>query len=125
MPGWPYLLMDCLGLLKARAAILIDGMQDKHIVRTARFVCSSLQFIPHEPRKKDPHSLYLQCFHQRSLRKFSENSNKCKFLLFTDTLNLIACKITAGVIWPTSELLYDCVHWELNRKFSHGSMKEM
>ena len=29
-----------------------------------RFVCSSLRFIPHEPRKKDTHSLYLQCFQQ-------------------------------------------------------------
>ena len=23
-----------------------------------RFVCSALRFIPHEPRKKDTHSLY-------------------------------------------------------------------
>ena len=32
-----------------------------------RFVCSALRFIPHEPRKKDTHSLYLQCFQPRTL----------------------------------------------------------
>ena len=26
-----------------------------------RFVCSALRFISYEPRKKDTHSLYLQC----------------------------------------------------------------
>ena len=57
-----------------------------------RFVCSALRFIPHEPRKKDTHSLYFQCFNQRSFLKFSEKSYKFKFLLFTDTLNLIRCK---------------------------------
>ena len=57
-----------------------------------RFVCSALRFIPHEPRKKDTHSLCLQCFHQRSFQKFSEKSYKFKFLLFMDTLNLIWCK---------------------------------
>ena len=39
-----------------------------------RFVCSALRFIPHEPRKKDTHSLYLQCFQQRLFLKFSEKS---------------------------------------------------
>ena len=34
-----------------------------------RFVCSALRFIPHEPRKKDTHSLYLQCFQPRTLSK--------------------------------------------------------
>ena len=29
-----------------------------------RFVCSALRFISHEPRKKDTHSLYLQCLQQ-------------------------------------------------------------
>ena len=29
------------------------------------------------------------------------------------------------VILPTGELLYDCVHRELIRKFSFGSMKEI
>ena len=32
-----------------------------------RFVCSALRFISHEPRKKDTHSLYLQCLQQRPL----------------------------------------------------------
>ena len=44
-----------------------------------RFVCSALQFISHEPRKKDTHSLYLQCLQQRPLLKFSEQSKKFKF----------------------------------------------
>ena len=44
-----------------------------------RFVCSSLRFISHEPRKKDTHSLYLQCLQQRFLLKFSEQSKKFKF----------------------------------------------
>ena len=38
-----------------------------------RFVCSALRFIPHEPRKKDTHSLYLQCFQQVPFLKFSIN----------------------------------------------------
>ena len=41
-----------------------------------RFVCSALRFISHEPRKKDTHSLYLQCLQQRPLLKFSEQSKK-------------------------------------------------
>ena len=44
-----------------------------------RFVCSALRFISHEPRKKDTHSLYLQCLQQRSLLRFSEQSKKFKF----------------------------------------------
>ena len=54
--------------------------------------------------------------------KFSEESYKFKFLLFMDTLNLINFD---DVIWPTCELLYDCVHRELNGTFSLGSMKEI
>ena len=45
-----------------------------------RFVCSALRFIFHEPRKKDTHSLYLQCLQQRFLLKFSEQSKKFKCL---------------------------------------------
>ena len=44
-----------------------------------RFVCSALRFISHEPRKKDTHSLYLQCLQQIPLLKFSEQSKKFKF----------------------------------------------
>ena len=44
-----------------------------------RFVCSALRFNSHEPRKKDIHSLYLQCLQQRPLLKFSEQSKKFKF----------------------------------------------
>ena len=40
---------------------------------------SALRFISHEPRKKDTHSLYLQCLQQRFLLKFSEQSKKFKF----------------------------------------------
>ena len=39
---------------------------------------SALRFISHEPRKKDTHSLYLQCLQQRSLLRFSEQSKKFK-----------------------------------------------
>ena len=48
----------------------------------------------HSPwtQKKDTHSLYLKCFHQRSFIKLSEKTYKFKFLLFTGTLNLIGCK---------------------------------
>ena len=38
--------------------------QEKKIAVHA-FVCSALRFISHEPRKKDTHSLYLQCLQQR------------------------------------------------------------
>ena len=48
-------------------------------LRFTRFVCSALRFISHEPRKKDTHSLYLQCLQQRFLLKFSEQSKKFKF----------------------------------------------
>ena len=44
-----------------------------------RFVCSALRFISHELRKKDTHSLYLQCLQQRSILRFSEQSKKFKF----------------------------------------------
>ena len=57
-----------------------------------QFVCSAFRFIPCEPRKRGNHSLYLQCFHQRSFLKFSEKSYKFKFLLFTGMLNLIWCR---------------------------------
>ena len=50
-----------------------------------RFVCSALRFIPHEPRKKDTHSLYLQCVQQRPFLNFSEKSYKFKILTVTDT----------------------------------------
>ena len=43
------------------------------------FVCSTLRFISHEPRKKDTHSLYLQCLQQIFLLKFSEQSKIFKF----------------------------------------------
>ena len=56
-----------------------------------QFVCSALWFIPYYI-KKDNHSLYLQCFHQRFFPKFFEKSYKFKFLLFTDPLSLIWCK---------------------------------
>ena len=55
--------------------------QTNRVVREAvleRFVCSALRFISHEPRKKDTHSLYLQCLQQRPLLKFSEQSKKFK-----------------------------------------------
>ena len=53
-----------------------------------RFVCSALRFISHEPRKKDTHSLYLQCLQQRFLLKFSEQSKKLKFPSEIENLTL-------------------------------------
>ena len=50
-----------------------------------QFVCSALRFIPHEPRKKDAHSLYLQCFQQRLFLKFSEKGYKFKIPTVTGT----------------------------------------
>ena len=50
-----------------------------------RFVCSALRFIPHEPRKKDTHSLYLQCFQLRSFLKLSKKSYKFKISAVTGT----------------------------------------
>ena len=51
-----------------------------------RFVCSALRFIPHEPRQKDIHYLYLQYFNKKSIQTFCEKIHKFKFLLFTDML---------------------------------------
>ena len=48
------------------------------------FVCSALRFIPHEPRKKDTHSLYLQCFQQGPFLKFS--NKRYKFEIPTATV---------------------------------------
>ena len=54
--------------------------------------CFAVCFIPHEPRKKDTHSLYLQCFHKRPFLKFAKKSYKFKFALVMDTYNHIWCK---------------------------------
>ena len=61
-----------------RTAIHFPWTEKKRLQFT-RFVCSALRFISHEPRKKDTHSLYLQCLQQRPLLKFSEQSKKFKF----------------------------------------------
>ena len=45
------------------------------------FVCSAPRFIPHEPRKKNTSSLYLQCFQQGLFLKFFEKRYHCKYLL--------------------------------------------
>ena len=69
--------------------------QTNHVNREAvfgRFVCSALRFIPHEPRKKDTHSLYLQRLHQRPFLKFAKKSYKFKLPLVMGTYNIIWCK---------------------------------
>ena len=50
-----------------------------------RFVCSALRFIPHEPRKKDTHSLYLQCFQQGPSLKLPDKRYKFKIPTATGT----------------------------------------
>ena len=57
----------------------VNHEAEKKRSQFTRFVCSALRFISHEPRKKDTHSLYLQCLQQRPLLKFSEQSKKFKF----------------------------------------------
>ena len=85
-----------------------------------RFVCSALRFIPHEPRKKDTHSLYLQCVQQRPFLKFSEKSYKFKILTVTDTKLHLMYKSLRQWFGPTAELFVDSVHRELNWKISAG-----
>ena len=79
-----------------------------------RFVCSALRFISHEPRKKDTHSLYLQCLQQRPLLKFSEQSKKFKFpaeighlTLFPDR-TIIAYSFRQNSAWINGEKVVCC-----------------
>ena len=79
-----------------------------------RFVCSALRFISHEPRKKDTHSLYLQCLQQRPLLKFSEQSKKFKFpaeighlTLFLDK-TIIAYSFRQNSAWINGEKVVCC-----------------
>ena len=83
--------------------------QTNHVNREAVlgwFVCSALRFIPHEPRKKDAHSLYLQCFQQGLFLKFSEKSYWFKFPQYR-ALNFIWCisYCTCDSAQPTNFLL--------------------
>ena len=72
-----------------------------------RFVCSALRFIPHEPRKEDTHSLYLQRFQKSPFLKILreklliENYRSNGHLTSFDAFN------TAQMICPTGELLCD------------------
>ena len=79
-----------------------------------RFVCSALRVISHEPRKKDTHSLYLQCLQQRPLLKFSEQSKKFKFpaeighlTLFPDK-TIIAYSFRQNSAWINGEKVVCC-----------------
>ena len=66
-----------------------------------RFVCSALRFISHEPRKKDTHSLYLQCLQQRPLLKFYEQSKKFKVPAKTNrALDLISRQDDSQLLIP-------------------------
>ena len=81
--------LQLLKLLKEWVSFFLDSWEmnrsaeQTNRTRTAsrftRFVCSAMRFISHEPRKKDTHSLYLQCFQQRPLLKFSEQSRNSNF----------------------------------------------
>ena len=77
-----------------------------------RFVCSALRFISHEPRKKDTHSLYLQCLQQRPLLKFSEQSIKFPaeighLTLFPDK-TIIAYSFRQNSAWINGEKVVCC-----------------
>ena len=79
-----------------------------------RFVCFALRFISHEPRKKDTHSLYLQCLQQRPLLIFSEQSKKFKFpaeighlTLFPDK-TIIAYSFRQNSAWINGEKVVCC-----------------
>ena len=65
-----------------------------------RFVCSALRFISHEPRKKDTHSLYLQCLQRNSLLKFSEQSKKFKFPSEIGNMTLFSDKTIFTLVTP-------------------------
>ena len=95
------------------------AVRNKQIAWTAkRFSCdlfvSALRFISHEPRKKDTHSLYLQCLQQRPLLKFSEQSKKFKFpaeighlTLFPDK-TIIAYSFRQNSAWINGEKVVCC-----------------
>ena len=100
------------------------GARDKQIAWTkVRFSDDlfALRFhsFPHESRKKDIHSLYLQCFQQRPFLKFSEksliqNSRSNRHLTSFDVLFIVQ------VIYPNAKLLVDSGYWKLNRKILGG-----
>ena len=85
-----------------------------------RFVCSALRFIPHEPRKKDTHSLYLQCFQQGPFLQFSDKRYKFKIPTAT-CFNIISCiNHCACDSAQLQELLHDSNYREMNRKILAG-----
>ena len=80
----------------------------------------------HSPwtQKKGTHSLYLQCFYQRSFLKFSEKSYKFKFLLFTDTLNLIWWNHCVCDLANRPTTLWLCssgIEWKIFAWFNEGN----
>ena len=90
-------------------------------LRFTRFVCPTLRFIPHEPRKKDTHSLYLQCFQQRPFLKFSEKSFK-----FSNGPSLHLTYLSLRMWFnplPNSLLTLFIGNW--TEKFQQGSTKEI
>ena len=92
-----------------------------------RFVCSALRFISHEPRKKDTHSLYLQCLQQRPLLKFSEQSKKFKFpaeighlTLFPDK-TIIAYSFRQNSAWINGENVVCCECFHTLKQYQFDS----
>ena len=93
-----------------------------------RFVCSALRLISHEPRKKDTHSLYLQCLQQRPLLKFSEQSKKFKFpaeighlTLFQDK-TILAYSFRQNSARSCRRFCRLFVFWQINKNKSMASL---
>ena len=112
-----YLLKDWVSFFLGSWDMNRSAEQTNRVNREAvlvRFVCSALRFISHEPRKKDTHSLYLQCLQQRPLLKFSEQSKKFKFpaeighlTLFPDK-TIIAYSFRQNSAWINGEKVVCC-----------------
>ena len=69
-------------------------------LRFTRFVCPALRFIPHEPRKKDTHSLKLTCHINRRHICFSIKSISVHSLLWMNVMLDFICMVVAE-LWST------------------------
>ena len=73
-----------LGSWRINRSVGQTNRVNREVVRW-RFVCSTLRYIPNEPRKKDTHSLYLYCVQQVSFIKYLDKRYKFKFPTATGT----------------------------------------
>ena len=66
-------------------SVFFSGFMGKESERGSRTILFRASIHSHEPRKKDTHSLYLQCFQQEPFLKFSDKSYKFKIPKATGT----------------------------------------